>query len=122
MSDQSTVQTPAVQKLSTQELTALIFQQQELLKAFETKFQVQEEALKKLETAVQPKRNDATREMTDEDARNILTGSEAKTKHKDAAAKLGLSYGQVYSCRLEFTFKHIHKEMKAKGIANPWVK
>jgi hypothetical protein len=117
MSDQSTVQ-----KLSSIELTTLLLQQQELLKAFETKFQIQEEALKKLETQVQPKRNDATREMTDDDARNILTGDLAKAKHKDAAAKLGLSYGQVYSCRLEFTFKHIHKEMKAKGIKNEWMK
>lgn len=117
MSEQSTVQ-----KMSTQELTALILQQQELLKSFETKFQLQQEAIKKLETQVQPKRNDATREMTDDDARNILTGELAQMKHKDAAAKLGLSYGQVYSCRLEFTFKHIHKEMKTNGIANPWMK
>jgi len=75
-----------------------------------------------LEKALEPKRNEATREMTDEDARKILTGELATLKHKDAAARLGLSYGQIYSCRLEFTFKHIHKEMKDAKIANPWVK
>ena len=55
------------------------------------------------------------REMTDEDARSILPlGEHAKLSHKDAAAKLGLSYAQVYSCRKEFTFKHIHKEVAEK--------
>jgi hypothetical protein len=55
------------------------------------------------------------REMTDQDARDILpTGVHAKLSHKDAAAKLGLSYAQVYSCRKEFTFKHIHKEITEK--------
>ena len=52
------------------------------------------------------------REMTDEDARNILVGELAKESHKSAAEKLNLSYAQVYSCRKEFTFKHIHKEIK----------
>lgn len=77
------------------------------------------EALKK---SAQPARNESQREMTDDDARRILTGDLADKKHKDAASALGLSYGQVYSCRLEFTFKHIHKEMKDAGKANPFVK
>lgn len=75
-----------------------------------------------LQQAIQPKRNEATREMTDEDAKRILTGDLANLKHKDAAARLGLSYGQIYSCRLEFTFKHIHKEMREAKIENPWAK
>jgi hypothetical protein len=55
------------------------------------------------------------REMTDDDARAILpTGEHSKLSHKEAAAKLGLSYAQVYSCRKEFTFKHIHKEIAEK--------
>ena len=65
---------------------------------------------------------DSTREMTEDDARRILTGDLSTVKHKDAADKLGLTYGQVYSCRLEFTFKHIHKEMREAKIANPWKK
>lgn len=75
-----------------------------------------------LQSKVEPKRNEAQREMTDADAIRILTGDLANTKHKDAAGTLGLSYGQIYSCRLEFTFKHIHKVMKEKGEKNPWVK
>ena len=75
-----------------------------------------------LEAAAAPKSNSAAREMTDADANRILTGDLANAKHKDAASTLGLSYGQIYSCRLEFTFKHIHKAMKAANKANPWVK
>jgi uncharacterized small protein (DUF1192 family) len=66
--------------------------------------------------------NKAQKDMTDADALQILTGDHAGLKHNDAAAKTGLSYGQVYSCRLEYTFKHIHKNLKATGWKNPWVK
>lgn len=51
------------------------------------------------------------REMTDDDARKIMTGDFKNLSHKDAAEKLNLSYAQVYSCRKCFTFKHIHREM-----------
>lgn len=79
--------------------------------------------VEELEAKIQPVRNEAQREMTDEDARKILTGEFKDMKHKDAAAKLGLSYGQVYSCRGEYTFKHIHKELKSvEGYKNAWVK
>lgn len=80
-----------------------------------------ETTLAELQAKLEPRKTEA-KEMTDEDARNVLFGDLKDVKHKDAAAKLGLSYGQVYSCRLEFTFKHIHKEMKANSIANGWVK
>ena len=75
-----------------------------------------------LEAATAPKTNATAREMTDADAQRILTGDLKDMKHKDAASALGLSYGQIYSCRLEFTFKHIHKAMKAAGQVNGWVK
>lgn len=78
--------------------------------------------VRELETKIEPKRNESQREMTDDDARRLLTGDLATMKHKDAAGQLGLSYGQVYSCRLEFTFKHIHKEMREANLKNPWVK
>ena len=63
-----------------------------------------------------------TKEMSDDHARAILFGDHKSLKHKEAAEKLGLTYGQIYSCRLGFTFKHIHKEMKEKGIKNEWIK
>jgi hypothetical protein len=56
----------------------------------------------------------STREMTDDDARRVLVGDLATAKHKEAAEKLGLSYGQIYSCRGGYTFKHIAKEVGYK--------
>ena len=67
-----------------------------------------------------PKTSD--KEMTDDDARSVLTGDHASKKHKEAAAALGLTYGQVYSCRLGYTFKTIHKEVFTKESPNPWIK
>lgn len=98
-------QTQAPAKLTLQELQTLVTALQERVTALET-----------------PKKPVDGTEMTDEHARRILTGDLKDMKHKDAAEKLGLSYGQIYSCRLEFTFKHIHKEMAAAKVANPWKK
>lgn len=81
-----------------------------------------EKNVTELQSKIEPKRNEAQREMTDDDARRVLTGDLSTMKHKDAAAQLGLSYGQVYSARLEFTFKHVHKAMKLANQTNPWVK
>ena len=69
-----------------------------------------------------PKAKAEGREMTDDDAKRILNGDLAQTKHKDAAEKLGLTYGQIYSCRLEHTFKPVHKALQATGWKNSWVK
>lgn len=60
------------------------------------------------------------REMTDEDARAVL-GELANLKHNEAADKLGLSYGQVYSARLGYTFKHIRKELTDAQVKNQWL-
>ena len=97
-----------VVKMNLAELTALVIEQGKMIVELQSK--------------VEPKRNEAQREMTDDDARRVITGDLSSQKHKDAAGTLGLSYGQIYSARLEFTFKHIHKEMKDANIANPWTK
>lgn len=75
--------------------------------------------LESIKSKVQPT---SGREMTDDDARRILFGDLKDKKHKEVQTELGLSYGQVYSCRLGFTFKPIHKEMKEQGIPNSWIK
>jgi len=49
--------------------------------------------------------------MTEEDARRAMLGDLKDDSHKEAAEKLGLSYGQIYSARKGFTFKPIYKEM-----------
>jgi len=54
--------------------------------------------------------------MTIEDARKVISGELKDASHKEAAEKLGLSYGQIYSARKGFTFKEVHAEIrKAKG-------
>lgn len=75
-----------------------------------------------LEQQVTKSSSSSQKEMTDEHARNVLIGDCKDLKHNEAAQKLGLSYGQVYSCRLEYTFRHIHKELVTKGFVNPWKK
>lgn len=62
------------------------------------------------------------RNMTDADALTVLTGSQKEVSHKDAAEVIGLTYAQVYSCRMEYTFKHVHRELKMAQWTNPWVK
>jgi hypothetical protein len=60
--------------------------------------------------------------MTDKDALNVLTGEYSDWNHKNAGDALGLTYAQVYSCRLEYTFKHVHKSLRDGGWKNPWAK
>lgn len=55
------------------------------------------------------------RTMTEDDARKIMLGELSSATHKVAAETLGLSYGQVYSARKGFTFKHVCKEASAAG-------
>ena len=74
------------------------------------------EIIEKMNTTKAPKVRDrgpdSQREMTEIDARMILLGELANASHKEAAERLGLSYGQVYSARKGFTFKGIYKEWR----------
>lgn len=48
------------------------------------------------------------RSMTDADAWMVKFGAlKLPVSHKEAAEKLGLSYGQVFSCRGSYTFKGV---------------
>lgn len=62
------------------------------------------------------------RNMTDQDAMEVLKGLYKDLDHKEAAEVIGLTYAQVYSCRKEFTFKHVHKILRDEKWENPWVK
>jgi hypothetical protein len=78
----------------------------------------------KLETLVMARNASAAtkRNMTDEDALRVMTGDLKDLAHKEAAEKAGLTYAQVYSCRLEFTFKHVHKTLRDAATRDaPWV-
>ena len=95
-------------KMSLAELTTLVMTLQARITVLETP---------------KPSSNTSQREMTDEDARRILNGDLKDSKHKEAGEKLNLSYGQIYSCRLGFTFKSIHKELSLiQGYKNSWMK
>jgi hypothetical protein len=107
-------QVEAVRQMTNKELVLAVIQLQK-------DFAEMQGVLELLKTTPAQTKSD-TKEMTDDDARRILSGDMKDKKHKDAASELGLTYGQVYSCRLGFTFKPIHKEMKENNIANPWVK
>ena len=50
------------------------------------------------------------RSMTDDDAFRVKFGNLKDKSHKDAAKELGLSYGQIYSCRGGYTFNHVKKD------------
>lgn len=62
------------------------------------------------------------RNMTDADALEVLTGQYKVLGHKEAAEAIGLTYAQVYSCRLCFTFKHVHNTLEKTGWKNTWAK
>lgn len=90
---------------------------------FHPEFRALTARIAQLETLVLARNSSAAtkRNMTDEDAMRVLTGDVKDLSHKDAAEKIGLTYAQVYSCRLEFTFKHVHKDLRDKGVDNqPW--
>lgn len=64
------------------------------------------------------------RNMTDADAIRVLTGDLKEASHKEAGELAALTYAQVYSCRLEYTFKHVHKALKEADpeYKNKWAK
>jgi hypothetical protein len=64
------------------------------------------------------------RNMTDADAIRVMTGDLKDASHKEAGEAAALTYAQVYSCRLEYTFKHVHKALKEANpeYKNKWSK
>ena len=55
--------------------------------------------------------------MTEEHALRVKFGDLKDHKHGKAAEALGLSYGQVFSCRGGYTFKTVTKDWKATVVA-----
>ena len=56
--------------------------------------------------------------MTEEHAFIVKFGYLKDLKHGMAAKALGLSYGQVFSCRGGYTFKTVTKDWKATEVAS----
>ena len=59
----------------------------------------------------------ADRPMMEIDAFRVKFGDLKDLNHKDAAAELKLSYGQVFSCRGSYTFKHVKADWKAADVS-----
>jgi hypothetical protein len=58
------------------------------------------------------------RAMTEKDAFRVKFGDlKPPLNHKEAASQLGLSYGQVFSCRGGYTFKHVKASWKPRDAA-----
>ena len=55
--------------------------------------------------------------MAEEHAFRVKFGDLKDLKHGKAAEALGLSYGQVFSCRGGYTFKTVTKDWKAAEVA-----
>lgn len=98
-----TTQVEAVRSMTNKEMVIAILELQAQVKAL---------------TEATTKTTSTGKEMTEDDARRVIFGDLSTTKHKDAADRLGLTYGQIYSARLGFTFKAIKEE----GKTNPWLK
>lgn len=86
----------------------------ELIKAVET-LSARVEALEAQVTALSAPRDRGPKsagEMTEEHAFRVKFGDLKDTKHKAAAELLGLSYGQIFSCRGGYTFKQVKTDWK----------
>lgn len=60
------------------------------------------------------------REMTKDDAFRVLNGDLKDLDHREAATEIGLTYAQVYSCRMAYTFKPVHRQLETSGWTSPW--
>ena len=91
---------------------------------FSTRISALEEQVARLTALVEGRNKSAAtkRNMTDADALRTLTGDVKDMGHKETAELVNLTYAQVYSCRKEFTFKHVHKELRDQKWVNPWTK
>jgi hypothetical protein len=88
--------------------------QAEMIKAVET-LSARVEALETQVAAMSAPRDRGPKsagEMTEEHAFRVKFGDMKDVKHKAAAETLGLSYGQIFSCRGGYTFKQVTKEWK----------
>lgn len=99
------------------ELEAMLKEQGSMIEALMARIEELDALVKGRNKSAPLKRN-----MTDADAEAVLIGAYKDLDHKETAAAIGLSYAQVYSCRMEYTFKHVLKNLRDTGWKNPWKK
>jgi hypothetical protein len=90
--------------------------------ALEARISLLTEKVQMLEVKLARNKSSAlVRVMTDDDARLVLGEEFADLNHLDTAQRIGLTYGQVYSARKGFTFKHVARELKLAGVKSKWI-
>lgn len=89
---------------------------EELVKAVaELSAKVEALEAKIAESATRDRGPKSEKEMSEADAFAVKFGVHKDAKHKAAAEALGLSYGQVFSCRGGYTFKQVKADWKPKA-------
>lgn len=94
--------------------------QAELIQSLAARIEVLEAAVASL-SAPRDRGPKSQSEMTEEHAFRCKFGDLKDTKHKEVAELLGLSYGQVFSCRGGYTFKQVKADWKPKAGVQPAV-
>ena len=80
-----------------------------------TALQARVTALEAAQTPTRDRGPKSEQTMTEAHAFAVKFGEHKDTKHKAAAEALGLSYGQIFSCRGGYTFKSVTKDWKPAG-------
>lgn len=99
--------------MSAAKITIEMFQEAlDRISQLETRVVTLEEALAAKKPAAKSENS-----MTEEHAFRVKFGDLKDHKHGKAAEVLGLSYGQVFSCRGGYTFKQVTKDWVAPVVA-----
>lgn len=104
MNTQANTQVEAVRSMTNKEMVVAILALQAQVEALSAKLEAKPAKSASTGNSV---------EMTDEHAQRVKFGDLKDEKHGKAAEALGLTYGQVYSARKGFTFKHIKEAVEA---------
>ncbi len=117
--------------MKLQELEALVIEQGKIIDNLaigfgnlKSEFEELASAMEAVRSRVEGRNRSSSmkRDMTDDDAIQVMTGDFKDFNHKTAAEAMALTYAQVYSCRFEYTFKHVHKQLRDAGWKNPWIR
>jgi hypothetical protein len=91
--------------MKVQELAKIVEELSAKVLTLESTVESLEEKISKVK--VRDRGPKSTRDMSEDDAVRVISGDLKDMSHKVAANELGLSYGQVYSARGGYTFRHL---------------
>ena len=91
--------------MKVQELAKIVEELSAKVLTLESTVESLEEKISKVK--VRDRGPKSTRDMSEDDAVRVISGDLKDMSHKVAANELGLSYGQDYSARGGYTFRHL---------------